>query len=59
MMNGAKERGSIWVGVVREVDDIPWLVETYKNEAVGHSNSAVFVGPAISFMEWYVCIDIT
>ncbi|OXA40097.1 putative polyketide synthase 5 [Folsomia candida] len=50
-MNGTKQRSSIWVGGIRKVDDIPWVMETYKNEEVGHHNSAVFVGPAISFEE--------
>lgn len=54
IMNGTKQRSSIWVGGIRKVDDIPWVMETYKNEEVGHHNSAVFVGPAISFEEWYI-----
>lgn len=51
-MNGTKERTSIWVGAIRKVQEIPWLVETYRKEETAHNNSAVFVGPAISLQEW-------
>ncbi|XP_035716085.1 reducing polyketide synthase swnK [Folsomia candida] len=51
MMNGTKERTSIWVGAIRKVQEIPWLVETYRKEETAHNNSAVFVGPAISLQE--------